>query len=166
MTKDDTVASFFVKITRIGDDLLAIDEIVPKKEPVITTLLGFPPTWSARALGLNIWKETPSFEQLWNSCSQKEMRISLVTNNEEEKVSNAYSAYDKKRNFKKSKGPRRKVDMSKIECYQCHRMGHSKSDCLDNPKNKKRNRDQANVAEEGSPKKNKAKELDIRDLHY
>lgn len=76
------------------------------------------------------------------------MRISLVTNNEEEKVSNAYSAHHKKGNFKKTKGPRRKVDMSKIECYQCHKMGHYKSDYPDNPKNKKKNRDQANVVEE------------------
>ena len=45
-------------------------------------------------------------------------------------------------------------------------MCHCRSDCPDNPKNKKRNKYQANAAEEGSPKKNKAEELDIRDLHY
>ena len=56
--------------------------------------------------------------------------------------------------------------MSKIEFYQCHKMGHYKSDCPKNPKNKKRNRDQDNIVEEGSLKKNKAKDLDIRDLHY
>lgn len=56
--------------------------------------------------------------------------------------------------------------MSKIECYQYHKMGHYKNDCLGNPKNKKRNRDQANFVEKGSPKNNKAEELDIRDLHY
>ena len=94
------------------------------------------------------------------------MRISLVSNNEEEKVSNAYSASHKKRHSKKSRGPRRNVDMSKIECYQCYKMGHYRSDCPDNPKNKKRSRDQANVVEEGSPKKTKPEELDIRDLRY
>jgi len=45
-------------------------------------------------------------------------------------------------------------------------MGHYRSDCPDNPKIEKRNKDQANIVEEGSPKKNKTKELDIRDLHY
>jgi len=44
MTQEDTVESFFVKIERIRNDLLAIDEIFPDKELVITTLLGFPPT--------------------------------------------------------------------------------------------------------------------------
>ena len=47
MTKEDTVATFFVKIERIRDDLLAIDEIVTDKEIVITALLGLPASWSA-----------------------------------------------------------------------------------------------------------------------
>ena len=118
MTKDDTVASFFVRIYRIRDEIQAIDEIVLEKELVITAFLGLPPTWSSFASGLSSWKESPIFKQLWNVCSHEEMRISLVSNNEEEKVSNAYSASHKKGNFKKSKGPRRKVDMSNTECYQ------------------------------------------------
>ena len=44
MTKEDIVATFFVKISRIRDDLLAIDEIFSYKELVITTLLGLPPS--------------------------------------------------------------------------------------------------------------------------
>ena len=43
--------------------------------------------------------------------------------------------------------------MSKVECYECHKKGHYRSDCLDNTRNKKRERDQDNVAEEGDPKK-------------
>ena len=87
MTKEDTVASFFVRITRIRE-LQAIDEIVPKKELVITALLGLPTSWSAFSLGLNSWNETPTFKQLWNACNQEEVIISLVRNkeNEEEKV--------------------------------------------------------------------------------
>lgn len=40
MTKDDNVASFFVRIARIRDDLQAIDEIVPEKELVINCIIG------------------------------------------------------------------------------------------------------------------------------
>jgi len=106
MTKEDIVASFFVRIARLRDELQAIDEIVPEKELVITALLGLPTSWSAFSLGLNNWKETATFEQLWDACSQEEVRISLVINkeNEEEKVSNAYFAHHKnKRSFKKTK---------------------------------------------------------------
>ena len=55
--------------------------------------------------------------------------------------------------------------MSKVECYQCY-QGHYRCDCPDNPRHKKRERDQANVAEEEDLKKVKPKEFDIRDLHY
>ena len=61
MTKEDTVASFFVKIVRIRDNLLAIDEIGLDKELVNTALLGLPPTWGAFAARLNDWKEAPIF---------------------------------------------------------------------------------------------------------
>ena len=44
MTKDDIVASFFVRIARIRDNIQAIDEIVPEKELVIVALLGLPPS--------------------------------------------------------------------------------------------------------------------------
>ena len=71
MTKDDTVASFLVKILRIRDELQAIDEIVLEKELVITALLGLPTSWSAFASGINSWKDTPTFEQLWTHVVKK-----------------------------------------------------------------------------------------------
>jgi len=42
MTKDDTISSYFVRISCIKDELQAIDEIVPKKELMIVALLGLP----------------------------------------------------------------------------------------------------------------------------
>ena len=53
MTKEDIVSTFFVKIARIRDDLLAIDEMVTNKELVIIAILGLPPTWGAFVAGLN-----------------------------------------------------------------------------------------------------------------
>ena len=45
-------------------------------------------------------------------------------------------------------------------------MGHYKNQCAENPKNRKRERDQANFVEEEDLKKAKPEESDIRDLHY
>ena len=56
--------------------------------------------------------------------------------------------------------------MSKIECYHCQKVGHYRSDCHDNPRSRKIDRDHANMAEEtSSPKKAKIEE-ELRDLHY
>jgi len=158
MTKEDIVASLFVRIAIIIDELHAIDEILLEKDLVITTLLGLPTYWCAFSSSINSWKENLTFKQLWNACSQEEVRISLVGNeeNKEEKFSNAYFAhYKKKETFKKCEGPRSKVDLSKIECYNCHKMGHYRSNCPKNLRNKKREREHANVVDEGPPKKNK-----------
>jgi len=56
--------------------------------------------------------------------------------------------------------------MSKLECYQFHKKGHYRSDCPDNPRNKKREIDHATITEEEDPKKDKPEESGIRDLHY
>jgi len=93
-------------------------------------------------------KDTPTFEQMWNACSQEEASVSLTNNkeDEEENISNAYSAHhEKKGTFKKFKGPKKKVDLSKIKCYNCHKMGEYKSHCLESPRNKKREREYVNV---------------------
>ncbi len=50
------------------DDALK-DEIVPKKELVITALLGLPTSLSAFSSGLNSWKVAPTFEELWTTCT-------------------------------------------------------------------------------------------------
>ena len=127
---------------------------------MITAPLGLPTSWSAFASRINSLKDTPTFEQLWNACCQKEVKILLVSNkeNEEENISNAYFNHHKNKGiFKKFKVPRKIIDLSKIGCYNCHKMGHHRSNCPENPRNKRRDKDQANSADEGSSKKNKMK---------
>lgn len=170
MTKDDIVSSYFVRISWIRDELQAIDEAKPKKELVIVALLGLPKSWSSFASGISCWKDTPSFEQMWNACNQEEARISLANHKKEEdedNTSNAYYAnHNKKGGYKKFKGPKKKVDLSKIECYNCHKMGHYKSQCPENLRNKKREREHGNVVDEVPPKKNKTEESEVKDLYY
>ena len=56
MTKEDIVSSLFAKIARIRYELLTIDEIMPDKELVITTILVLPPAWGYFTSALNSWK--------------------------------------------------------------------------------------------------------------
>ena len=45
-----------------------------------------------------------------------------------------------------------------------HKMGHYRKNCHENPRNKRKDRDQANIVNEGSPKKNKMEEFEVKDL--
>ena len=72
----------------------------------------------------------------------------------------------KKEPSRSSKDKRRKLTYPKIECYNCHKMGHYKNQCLENPRNNKRDREQANITDEAPPKKNKVKELEVKELYY
>lgn len=59
------------------------------------------------------------------------------------------------------------MDLSKVECYNFHKMGHYKSNCPRNPRSKKRDRDQANVTHEAPSKKNKTEEeSEVKELYY
>ena len=119
MEKDDIVASSFVNIAIIRNELQEMDEIVPEKELVITALLGLPTSWSAFASRINSWKDTPTFKKMWNACNHEEARISLVNNkkeDEEENISNAYFGHHMKNTtFKKFKEQKKKIDLWKIE---------------------------------------------------
>ena len=70
MTKDDTIASYFVKISQLRDQLQAIEEIISEKELVNIVLNGLPKTWDAFAASMNKTKEYSTFEELWTCCAQ------------------------------------------------------------------------------------------------
>jgi hypothetical protein len=76
MNDDDTITSYFVRISQLRDKLQAIEEIISEKELVNIVLNGLPKTWDAFAASMNTRKEYPTFEELWTCCSQEESRIS------------------------------------------------------------------------------------------
>ena len=45
-------------------------------------------------------------------------------------------------------------------------MGHYRSNCPENTRNKDRDKDQVNIVDEAPPKKNKTKESKVKDLYY
>jgi hypothetical protein len=76
MNDDDSITSYFVRISQLRDQLQAIEEIISEKELVNIVLNGLPKTWDAFAASMNTRKEYPTFEELWTCCAQEESRIS------------------------------------------------------------------------------------------
>jgi hypothetical protein len=76
MKDDDSITSYFVRISQLRDQLQAIEEIISEKELVNIVLNGLPKTWDAFAASMNTRKEYLTFEELWTCCAQEESRIS------------------------------------------------------------------------------------------
>jgi hypothetical protein len=71
MNDDDSITSYFVRISLLRYQLQAIEEIISEKELVNIVLNGLPKTWDAFAASMNIKKEYPTFEELWTCCAQE-----------------------------------------------------------------------------------------------
>jgi len=139
MLISDIIASYFMRIFQLRYQLQTIDEIISNKEHVTTTINGFPYSWDSFASSTCGRKEIPIFEELWTSCTQEDFRLISKGRNQrfEEGNSQAFARRSKKvvgrkkfgfqrRNEGKRPIPRGKKDMSKIQCYRCHKYGHFK----------------------------------------
>jgi GTP-sensing pleiotropic transcriptional regulator CodY len=63
MTKDDTVASYFVRISQLRDQLQAIEEVIPEKKIVNIAINGLSRSWVAFAASIT---QGRSFQRLKN----------------------------------------------------------------------------------------------------
>jgi putative lipoic acid-binding regulatory protein len=65
MNNDDSITSYFVRISQLRDQLQAIGETISEKELVNIVLNGLPKMWDAFVASMNTRKEYPTFEELW-----------------------------------------------------------------------------------------------------
>lgn len=75
MTKGDTVATFFMKISEIRDQLGAIGETISDKELVLTTLNALLGHWELFLQSISGRADLPNFDRLWTNCTQEETRL-------------------------------------------------------------------------------------------
>ena len=62
MNDDESITSYFVRISQLRDQLQVIEEIISEKKLVNIVLNGLPMTWDAFATSMNTRKEYPTFE--------------------------------------------------------------------------------------------------------
>jgi hypothetical protein len=155
MNDDDSITSYFVRISQLRDQLQSIEEIISDKELVNIVLNGLPKTWDAFSASMNKRKEYPTFEELWTWCAQEESRISAKEKPQNKYDDQAFTTkfknFKNKKKFGFRKKPNQEKDMSKIQCVNCQKYGQYKNHC---PKLKKRKEThEASVAEERKPSK-------------
>jgi hypothetical protein len=164
MNDDDNITSYFVRISRLRDQLQAIEEIISEKELVNIVLNGLTKTWDAFAASMNTRKDYPTFEELWTCCSQEESRISTKEKPQNKYNDQAFTARFKNFKNKRKFGSRKKLnqekDMSEIQCFNCRKYGHYKNHCPELKKRKGTHK--ASVVEEKEPtKKSKQDKIDF-----
>jgi putative lipoic acid-binding regulatory protein len=68
MNYDDSITSYFVILSKLRDQIQAIEEIISQMELLNIVLNGLPKTWDAFAASMNTWKEYPTFEEIYKKC--------------------------------------------------------------------------------------------------
>jgi hypothetical protein len=166
MNDNDSITSFFIRISQLRDQLLAIEEITSEKELVNIVLNRLPKTWDAFVASMNTRKEYPTFEELWTCCAQEESRINAKEKPQKKYDDQAFTARFKnfrdKRKFDSRRKPKQRKDISEIQCFNYQKYGHYQNQCLELKKRKEKH--EASVAEEKEPTK-KTKQ-DGRDFFY
>jgi hypothetical protein len=143
MTKGDTVAIFFMKISEIKEQLETIGEIMSDRELVLTTLNNLPKHWEPFLQSISGRESLPTFDRLWTDCTQEELRLRNRGVEDSPEENHALALHTKiggkfKRNFRQtfkdekySSNPsyNQRRDVSEIQCFRCDKYGHYARNC-------------------------------------
>jgi hypothetical protein len=144
MSKNDSVTNYLTRITQVFDHLGAVGEIVTDVELVRVVLNGFTKPWTSFIEVICAREKLLDFERLWDDCIQEETRQEALGGLQEDgDVENLALASQ----AKKGKGKVRmntggdsssqagtRKDLSKVNCFHCHKKGHYASQCLERKK--------------------------------
>jgi hypothetical protein len=144
MTNADTIATFFMNILEIKDQLGAIGETISDRELVMTTLNALPRHWEPFLQIISGRTYLPRFHCLWTDCTQEETRLitkGVKDSHHDDNHALAFHTKKGRRNrrsfsnaFKDKKtsstsGHEHRKDNSKIQCFRCDKYGHIARNC-------------------------------------
>ena len=84
----ETIQSYFTRVSRIKEQLEAVDEEVENADIVMNTLNGLPRSWDSFIQGICARNKLVKFSRLWKECSQEDSQIVA----REEKMGNEYKS--------------------------------------------------------------------------
>ena len=134
MDNDEGVSPFFKIIAQVRDQLSTIGVPMDDDDLVQTVFDGLPSSQETFQAAVSGRESQQNFDRLWYDCLEEEGRIQSRSNGAKE---GNLALTAKTRKFKKSFPPKKKekkpqgkqLDASKIECFNCHKMGNYARDC-------------------------------------
>ena len=102
--RDDSISTFFVKLSQIRDQLAAIGETIPDREMVLTAMDGLPSDWAPYVKGACARGKLPSFDEFWVECIQEETRENAMLSKEKEENIALVSKAGKKKKGNQNRG--------------------------------------------------------------
>jgi hypothetical protein len=144
MTKVETIATFFMRISKIRDQLGAIGETITNIERCMTTLNSLPRHWEPFIQSISGRADLPEFDHLWTDCTQEETRLiarGVQDSHHDENQSLASHTKRGRRNrrsfskaFKDNKTSaapihEQRKDISRIQCFRYDKHGHIARNC-------------------------------------
>ena len=140
MKNGESITSYFLRISKLKDQLVIMENRVDDKEHSVIALRGLPLSWETFIWGLSSWPKLPKFELLKNEGTQEESRLVSrgLSINQEGEIQALCVKSNKKRKFKYNKRESNKSykqrDWSKVRCFKCDKIGHSHNFCPEKKK--------------------------------
>eukprot|EP00253_Pinus_taeda_P021301 PITA_21301 len=136
--KGDTISTYMNKLTTCRDKLGSVGITTVDDDMVSLSLLSVPKSWHSYQDSVNGREKLPDLESLWSDLMQEEIRRSTKDgssskHDDEENLALASKARKGKGKASHSKlssshGGKR-IDKSKVRCFNCHEVGHYATNC-------------------------------------
>jgi len=162
--KDESIQSYFMRLTGIRNNLLAIGEAISNREMVLIALGGLPYDWHVFNTTIFNNKVIPDFDEILTRCTQEETKMMEYASNGNGSDPTASTAHAKKKNHG---GPRNQnhgragPKGRKGRCYTCNKSGHYARECP-NRRDSPRDDDNNNLRRNGRNNRFQGK----RKAHY
>jgi hypothetical protein len=141
--KGDTIPKYLMKFFQCRDELGSVGITIVVDDLVSLALLGLPKSWHSYQDSINGREKLPYWEQLWLNLVQEEFKrntrdgSSSKCDDEEDCALTAKASKGKGKKFhSKSESKVKKLDLSKVKCFHCHKHGHLATNCPQKRKNK------------------------------
>lgn len=135
ISKEDGITSYFMRVSKIRNQLQELGEIMSNKEMTTIVLNALPKEWGNCTSSILGKKEATPYSELWSLCKIEETMLETKSDvGLGEQVQEFGAMAKRKGNFGKYGSHKKKKNMSKVQCYGFQEYGHYKRDC---PKFKK-----------------------------